>query len=71
MNNPEQLNARIAELAAFLDPVAFQRADDRSLQKTPRVRLAKSGQPLRPSRQELALIWNKPTPVRLLPKRPH
>jgi hypothetical protein len=33
MNNPEQLNARIAELAAFLDPVAFEHADDRSLQK--------------------------------------
>jgi len=33
VSNPEQLNARIAELAAFLDPVAFERADDRSFLK--------------------------------------
>ena len=33
MNDREHLDARIAELAAFIDPIAFVRSEDRSLQK--------------------------------------
>jgi hypothetical protein len=33
MDDGDDVNARIAELALFLDPVAFARREDRSLQK--------------------------------------
>jgi hypothetical protein len=33
MQMPNDLNQRIADLAAFLDPIAFELAQDRSLTK--------------------------------------
>lgn len=33
MDDVGHVNGRVAELASFLDPVAFERREDRSLQK--------------------------------------
>ncbi len=33
MQKPNDLNPRIAELAAFLDPIAFEHDENRSLEK--------------------------------------